>query len=113
MVLVARLVARLDVARADPRARAAEAQRVIDLSELLVEDRSVDDLLKSVVRGVATLFAVPGVALLVPDGEALRVAASAGEELTTAELSSLEPGRGCRSASGPHSHRPASSRPSS
>ncbi len=94
MAIVANLVARLDAARRDARMRADEARRVLDLSDLLVEDRSTEDLLKSVVRAVATLFEVPGVALLVPDGEALRVAASAGEELTAAELGGLEPRSG-------------------
>lgn len=97
MVLVANLVSRLDAARADARARADEARRILDLSDLLVEDRSTDELLKSVVRAVAHLFDVPGVALLVPDPEkegSLRVAASAGEGLSGAELRGLEPRSG-------------------
>jgi two-component system, OmpR family, sensor histidine kinase KdpD len=97
MILVANLVSRLDAARADARARADEARRILDLSDLLVEDRSTDELLKSVVRAVAHLFDVPGVALLVPDAEnggSLRVAASAGEALSGAELHSLEPRSG-------------------
>ena len=97
MILVANLVSRLDAARADARARADEARRILDLSDLLVEDRSTDDLLKSVVRAVAHLFDVPGVALLVPDpesGGSLRIAASAGEALSGAELRGLEPRSG-------------------
>ncbi len=97
MVLVTNLVSRLDAARADARARADEARRILDLSDLLVEDRSTDELLKSVVRAVAHLFHVPGIALLVPErenGGRLRVAASAGEALTAAELGGLEPRSG-------------------
>jgi len=94
MVLVVRLVSRLDAAREDARSKADETRRVLELSDLLVEDRSTEDLLKSIVRAVATLFEVPGVALLVPAGGALRVAASAGEALTAAELRSLEPRSG-------------------
>jgi K+-sensing histidine kinase KdpD len=94
MVLVAKLVSRLDAAREDARTRADEARRVLDLSDLLVEDRSVEDLLESVVRAVATLFDVLGVALLVPDGDSLKVATSAGEELTPAELRGLAPRSG-------------------
>ncbi len=94
MLPVAYLVSRLDAARDEARTRADEARRVLDLSDLLVEDRSIDELLKSVVRAVATLFDVPGVALLVPDGAALRVAASAGGALTSEELRGLEPRSG-------------------
>jgi two-component system, OmpR family, sensor histidine kinase KdpD len=94
MVLVAALLSRLDAAREEARAKADEARRIVDLSDLLVEDRSTDELLRSVVRAVATLFDVPAVALLVPDGEVLRIAASTGETLTAKELRSLEPRSG-------------------
>jgi two-component system sensor histidine kinase KdpD len=96
MLFVVNMVSRLDAARADARERADEARRILDLSDLLVEDRSIDDLLESVVRAVAHLFDVPGVALLVPDRDdgTLRVAASAGEALTGAELRGLEPRSG-------------------
>ncbi len=94
MVVVARLVARLDAARSEARARYARASRLAELSELLVENRSVDGLLESVVRAVATLVDVPSVALLVPDGNGLRVAASAGEPLGAEQIARLEPGAG-------------------
>lgn len=92
MLMVARVVGNLDAARSEAHARSTEAQRVFDLSELLVEDRSVEDLLKTVVRAVASVLEVPGVALLVPrDGDQLQIAASAGEELTREDLQGLEP----------------------
>ena len=94
MLLVARVVADLRSARAESTRRAEETRRLFELSELLVEDRSVEDLLKTVVRVVASAFAVPGVALLVPDGDRLTIAASAGEALSRDELAQLDPQSG-------------------
>ena len=39
-------------ARAEAQRRAVDARRLFDLSELLVEDRSVEDLLKTIVEAV-------------------------------------------------------------
>jgi two-component system sensor histidine kinase KdpD len=94
MVLIARVVSNLEAARSESNRRAVEARRLFELSELLVEDRSVEDLLKTIVRVVARVFELPGVALLVPDGDRLSVAASSGEELSTAELGQLDPRSG-------------------
>ena len=94
MVAVARVVSNLDAARTEAQRRTVEARRLFELSELLVEDRSVDELLKTIVGAVATVFEVPGVALLVPDAERLVIAASAGEELSSRELQRLDPRSG-------------------
>ncbi len=91
MLLVARVVADLQSARSESNRRAIETRRLFELSELLVEDRSVEDLLKTIVGAVGTVFEVPGVALLVPEGDRLEVAASAGEALSRDELHALEP----------------------
>jgi two-component system sensor histidine kinase KdpD len=91
MMLVSRVVARLESARSDAQRRAADAQRLFSLSDLLVEDRSVEDLLKTIVGAVRTVFGVPGVALLVPEGDRLEIAAFAGEVLSRDELQGLEP----------------------
>ena len=91
MVLVSMVVGSLERARFEAQSRTAEAHRLFELSELLVEDRSVDDLLKTIVGAVRTVFEVPGVALLVPEGDRLEVAASAGETLSRDELRALEP----------------------
>jgi two-component system sensor histidine kinase KdpD len=56
-----------------------------------VEDRSVDELLKTIVHTVRTVFDIAGVTLLVPDGDRLAVAATAGELLSREELQGLEP----------------------
>jgi two-component system sensor histidine kinase KdpD len=91
MLLVSRVVGSLETARSEAHDRTAEARRLFELSELLVEDRSVEDLLKTIVGAVRTVFEVPGVTLLVPEGERLEVAASAGEALSREELRALEP----------------------
>jgi len=92
MLLVAQVVARLDTARADAQRRAVEAERLAQLSELLVEDRSVDELLKTIVRAVASSFDVAGVALLVLEHGQLEIASTAGDELTPDELARLGSG---------------------
>jgi two-component system sensor histidine kinase KdpD len=94
MLLITRVVANLRSARSESNRRAAETQRLFELSELLVEDRSVEDLLKTIVRVVGTVFEAPGVTLLVPDDDRLVVAASAGEELSRDELRQLDPQSG-------------------
>ena len=91
MLLVSRVVAHLESARSEAQVRTADARRLFELSELLVEDRSVTELLKTIVGAVRTVFEVPGVALLVPQGDRLEIAASAGESLSAEELRGLEP----------------------
>ncbi|MBO0694215.1 MAG: DUF4118 domain-containing protein, partial [Acidimicrobiaceae bacterium] len=91
MLLVAQVVDRLNAARADSQRRAVEAQRLFELSELLVEDRSLAQLLETIVRAVRTVFDVAGVAVLLPgassdEGEHLAVAAMAGERLSKEEV---------------------------
>lgn len=78
MLLVAQVVGRLQAARGEAQVRAAEAQRLLELSRLLATDSSLQELLDSVVAAVRTLFDVPGVALLLPEDGDLRVAASDG-----------------------------------
>jgi two-component system sensor histidine kinase KdpD len=69
-----------------------EARRLAELSELFVEDRSVDELLKTIVVAVASSFDVAGVALLVLENDRLEIASTAGDELQPAELARLGSG---------------------
>ncbi|MGH9020810.1 MAG: DUF4118 domain-containing protein, partial [Acidimicrobiales bacterium] len=95
MLLVARVVARLDTSRLEAERGGDAARRLSELSELLVGDRPVGDLLTTVVSAIHTAFGVPGVSLLVLDDDGhLRVAASAGEALADEELAQIEPGAG-------------------
>ncbi len=94
MLLISRVVASLEAARARADRRTNEAQRLSDLSELLVGDQSVEELLKTIVRAVATVLGVLGVTVLVPHDGALSVAASSGEALTDEDLRQLDPQSG-------------------
>ncbi len=94
MLAVARVVSNLESARSEAMVRTVEAQRLFELSELLVDERSVEELLKTIVRAVGTMFDVPGVMLLVPEGNRLEIAASYGEALSPDELGQLDPQSG-------------------
>jgi two-component system sensor histidine kinase KdpD len=94
MLLVARVVTGLIDARADAVERTAEASRLFALSELLVKEGTVDELLQTIVQALATAFEVPGVTLLVLDAEHLEVAATAGQGLSPDELRRLDPRSG-------------------
>ncbi|MGD0393524.1 MAG: DUF4118 domain-containing protein, partial [Acidimicrobiales bacterium] len=94
MLAVARVVSNLESARSEALVRTTEARRLFELSELLVDEPSVEELLKTIVRAVGTMFEVPGVTLLVPDGNRLEIAASYGEALSPDELGQLDPRSG-------------------
>jgi two-component system sensor histidine kinase KdpD len=91
MLLVSRVVAHLESARTEAQRRVLEARRLFDLSDLLVQDRTVEDLLRTIAGAVRSVFELPGVTLLVPRDDRLEIAASAGEELSREELQGLEP----------------------
>jgi len=94
MLLVAGVVAHLESARTEARSGAAETRRRYELSELLVKDRSVGDLLDTIVTAVQTVFDVPGVALLLPEEGRLAVVASAGQAISAEQLHQLDPESG-------------------
>jgi two-component system sensor histidine kinase KdpD len=94
MLLVAQVVAHLESARHEAQSRAADTQRLYELSELLVKDRSLGDLLDTIVTTVQTVFDVPGVALLLPNVGRLAIVASAGEAISPDQLHQLDPASG-------------------
>ena len=94
MLLVAQVVARVDAARAQAQRGAEAMSRLYELSELLVGDQSVDELLQKIVVNARNMFNVPGVSLLVLEDGRLTVAATAGEALTIEELRQLDPESG-------------------
>jgi two-component system sensor histidine kinase KdpD len=94
MLLVAQVVARVDAARAQAQRGAVAMGRLYELSELLVGDQSVEELLKKIVVAARTMFDVPGVSLLVLEDGHLTVAATSGESLTSEELRQLGPESG-------------------
>ncbi|MGD0852096.1 MAG: ATP-binding protein [Acidimicrobiales bacterium] len=94
MLLVASVVASLDSSRIEAQRGGEAAHHLSELSENLVGDRPVDDLLDTIVSAVHAVFAIPGVSLLVLDEGVLKVVASAGEPLTEDELAQLGPRSG-------------------
>lgn len=94
MLLVAQVAAHLRAARLEAQQREGEARRLYLLSELLVENGSVDDLLHAIVRAISTVFSIQDVAVLLPDEQGLHVVAAAGVPLTEHELRALYPATG-------------------
>ncbi len=92
MLMVAQVVARLDSARSEAEHHANRTRRLYELTELLVNDPPVGELLSTIVNTVRTAFDVAGVALLLPEEGALRVVAAAGEPLSPDQLDQLGPG---------------------
>ena len=89
MVVVARVVARMNSARASAQARAVEVRRLFDLSEMLAREASAPELLERIVHTVVSAFELAGAALLLPRGEHLELAATAGVPLSEDELHGL------------------------
>jgi two-component system sensor histidine kinase KdpD len=94
MLLVASVVASLDSSRHEAQRGGEAAHHLSELSEHLVGDRPVDDLLETIVSAVHSVFEIPGVSLLILDEGALKVVASAGENLSEEELTRLSPQSG-------------------
>jgi two-component system sensor histidine kinase KdpD len=94
MLLVARVVDRLDTTRLEVLRGRDAMRRVSEVSELLVGDQPVEELLRNIVATAQTMFNVPGVSLLELENGHLVVVASAGEPLTTEELHQLDPHSG-------------------
>ena len=89
MVIVARVVASLNTTRDQAQRGDEAAQHLSALSEQLVGNRPVDDLLTTIVTAVHSVFGVAGVSLLVLDEGRLRVASSAGQTLSDDEVRHL------------------------
>jgi two-component system, OmpR family, sensor histidine kinase KdpD len=94
MLLVARVVDILDTTRNAARRSEEAMRRVSEMSELLVGDQPVKELLRNIVTTAQSMFGVPGVSLLELEEGRLVVVASAGEPLTPEELHQLDPQSG-------------------
>lgn len=88
-VVVARVVARVNAARTEAQERAAEVRRLFDLSELLVRESSLPELLDTIVTAVRQAFGLDGAALLLPVDGRLDLVASDGRPLSAYELRQL------------------------
>jgi two-component system, OmpR family, sensor histidine kinase KdpD len=91
MVPVAHVVARMDAARATAHRQAKEIRELFQLSDLLVEERPLDELLPAIVTSLADVFGSPQVALFLARDGRLEMAASAGEPLSEQELRPVLP----------------------
>jgi two-component system sensor histidine kinase KdpD len=91
MLLVASLVARLEAARAEARQDERAIRRLFELTDLLIQDRPLPEILELIVSTVHEAFALRSVALLLPVETRLDVVASAGEPLSDAELRRVAP----------------------
>ena len=68
MLLVAQVVARLDAARAQAHSRETEIRRLFELTDLLIGEKPVPELLALIVSTVHDAFGLRSVALLLPVG---------------------------------------------
>ncbi len=102
VLMVAEVVAKLQSAREEALRRTEESERLFELSQALIGDLSLAQLLSHIVATVQSVFTPRWTALVLPDadrdsagyGETLGVAASAGDPLTEADVASLTSGGG-------------------
>jgi two-component system sensor histidine kinase KdpD len=98
MLTVARVVDRLRVVRGRFAEQAAATRRLFELTDLLIADKALPELLESIVSTVRAAFSLAAVALLLPEsGEPnqadarLVPAAAAGAPLSASELAAATP----------------------
>jgi two-component system, OmpR family, sensor histidine kinase KdpD len=102
VLVVTQVVINLHAARDEARRREQDAGRLFELSQTLIGDLEISELLDHIAVTVQTVFAPRWTALLLPadalgagtDGPELEVAARAGQDLTADELTSLTAGGG-------------------
>ncbi len=101
MLPVARVVSGLNVARARERRLSRELRRLFEISDLLVADRPLDDLLHLVVAELTEVVGARQAVICLLSADRLEVAASAGEPLTAGQVDRLLAGpAGAAGASG-------------
>jgi two-component system sensor histidine kinase KdpD len=94
VLVVARLATNLQMAREEADRRVKDAGRLFELSQTLIGDLTLSQLLEHIAATVQAVFAPRWTALLLPDSRGavvagLTVAARAGQELTDQDLASL------------------------
>jgi two-component system sensor histidine kinase KdpD len=97
VLVVAQVVSQMRRAREEADQRTAEAGRLYELSQALIGDLTLEELLHHIVDGVQGSFSPRWTALVLPQGgrvapvpgETLHVGAAAGEPLSDAEEASL------------------------
>jgi two-component system, OmpR family, sensor histidine kinase KdpD len=91
MLLVASVVARLEATRTEAHQHEEAIRRLFELTDLLIEDRPLSEILELIVSTVHDAFALRSVALLLPVESQLEVVASAGAPLSETELRRVAP----------------------
>jgi two-component system sensor histidine kinase KdpD len=91
MVPVARVVSNMNQARKREGRKSEEIRGLFELSDLLVADKPLDELLSVIVTSLATVFGSRKVALLLPGAKGLDIVASTGEPFTDEEIQGLVP----------------------
>ncbi len=91
MLLVASVVARLEATRTEAHQHETAIRRLFELTDLLIEDRPLSEVLELIVSTVHDAFALRSVALLLPVEARLEVVASAGAPLSETELRRVAP----------------------
>jgi two-component system sensor histidine kinase KdpD len=102
VLVVSQVVAKLRSAREEAERRTQESERLYDLSQTLIGDLTLSELLTHMVATVQTVFAPRWTALVLPATDpseggstaALEVAASAGQPLTEEDVASVTSGGG-------------------
>jgi two-component system, OmpR family, sensor histidine kinase KdpD len=102
VLIVSQVVAKLRSAREEAERRTEESERLYDLSQALIGDLTLSELLTHIVTIVQSVFVPRWTALVLPDGDSgsgivgpvLRVAASAGQPLTEADVALATSGGG-------------------
>jgi len=94
VLMVAGLVATLQRIRGEAARHDADARQLYVLSDLLIGDKHVTELLQLIVSTVHQAFGPRWVVVLLPAGETLSVVATAADPLSEGELASLAPAGG-------------------
>jgi two-component system sensor histidine kinase KdpD len=100
MLLVASVVSRLEAARAEARRREEAVRRLFGLTDVLIEDKPIAEVLEVLVSTMHEAFGMRSVALLLPSGNGLEVVARAGEPISEGELRRITPAPGVPAALG-------------
>jgi len=98
VTLVARVVDRLKAAEEEAHSREADAARLLEVSEVLIEEHPLPEFLTLVASMAREAFACESVVLLLPHDDVLEVAVTAGRDLSPDEVRRVTPAAGVRSA---------------
>ncbi|NNN18360.1 MAG: DUF4118 domain-containing protein [Acidimicrobiaceae bacterium] len=94
VILVSRVVSNLKDTRTLALQREKYTRQLFELSQLLIGDKELNELLKTVTETVQTTFQFDAVVLLLPGTEKLEIGASAGRLLNSKEMRLLIPDQG-------------------